>query len=221
MAYKFEMLLSALTDHGRPSPAGTGRTAGSDDPWPVKATNALSGPPSPRKMGRGTSSLCSPETSFVAADQSRSAACQLVKTAAPSIQGDQGCKLALLVVFNQQALFPEPQRRLRKSGEEHPTRLGRGHLIRQAPSLFDHGFRFFSLKVDGHVCIHRVTRSPRRCPANLGDQSRRDLFGASAGGIASLVAGVRSSAASYLGAPTLRPCEGTAKAARGRVLRSC
>lgn len=53
MALMIEMLLSALTGHGHPSLADASRAAGSNDPWPVKATDAPFGPPSPHQMGQG------------------------------------------------------------------------------------------------------------------------------------------------------------------------
>jgi hypothetical protein len=43
---------------------------------------------------------------------------------------DQGRKLALLVDFDQQALFPEPLEAPPEIGKEHLIRLAKGHLIR-------------------------------------------------------------------------------------------
>ncbi|GEM_PF-6888141 len=130
MASLIKMLLSALPSHGHPSLARASRAAGSGDPWPVKATDAPSGPPSPHNMGQG-GKLSSVAGRIIRGMRSKMiSCCLLVKTDAPSIQVDQGRKLALLVDFDQQALFPEPSGAPPEIGKEHLTRLAKGHLTR-------------------------------------------------------------------------------------------
>lgn len=115
MALLIKMLLSALPGHGHPSLARASRAAGSGDPWPDKATDAPSGPPSPHKTGQG-GKLSSVAGRIIRGMRSKMISCLACwsKPTPPRSMLDQGRKLALLVDFDQQALFPEPPERLRK-----------------------------------------------------------------------------------------------------------
>jgi hypothetical protein len=64
--------------------------------------------------------------------ESRSTACHFAEIDPPSILAYQGGKLALLVVFSEVALFPEPSEPAPEIGKEHLSRLAKGHLIRQS-----------------------------------------------------------------------------------------
>lgn len=125
------MLLSALTGHGHPSLACASRAAGSGDQWPVKATDDPTGPPSPHGMGQG-GKLSSVAGRIIRGMRSKMISCLACcsKPTPPRSILDQGRKLALLVDFDQQALFPEPPGAPPEIGEEHLTRLAKGHLTR-------------------------------------------------------------------------------------------
>lgn len=80
------MLLSALTGHGHPSLARASRAAGSGDPWPVKATDDSTGPPSPLIWAGGQALFGRRKDHPRQQIKGDLLPCLLVKTDAPSIR---------------------------------------------------------------------------------------------------------------------------------------